>query len=451
ARMIGDYVYLLTEDPASWYDDYVKMPEVSENGEVILRPDVWCPIVPSWNYVFHTITSFNVGGGFASEPDAESFLLGYSNTLYVSQENIYLAYPARGVYGGGPVRIMETGADDATAGDGTEDDNREKTVINRFAIDKGDITYKATGTVPGHLLNQFSLDEYRENLRVATTVDGWTDRGSYRYNNVYVLSPDLDIIGKLEFLAPDERIYSTRFMGDKLYMVTFKQIDPLFVIDLSNPRKPGVLGELKIPGYSDYLHPYDENHIIGVGKETSENKWGGVSVAGVKIALFDVTDVNNPKLIDKVEIGEAGTDSEALYDHKAFLFDRTKNILVIPVREVQNVPVSGSKYSGSYSRKIWQGAYVYGLSPADGFTLKGTVRHNEDDSYYSFWGSPSAIKRSLYMDDVLYTISKELIVMSDLTDLKNRIGEIDLPKSQDNGRYYPSRPLPEPLSTPVMV
>ena len=125
------------------------------------------------------------------------------------------------------------------------------------------------------------------------------------------LNSKMETIGKLENLAEKERIYSTRFIGDRLYMVTFLRIDPLFVIDLSNPNKPEVLGELKIPGFSDYLHPYDENHIIGIGKETGTNDWGGVSTKGVKVALFDVSDVKNPKQVDSYEIGQAGTDSEA--------------------------------------------------------------------------------------------------------------------------------------------
>ena len=210
------------------------------------------------------------------------------------------------------------------------------TVIHKIAISNGAITYIARGEVPGILESQFSMDEYKNNLRVATTSNVYTTRGSYEYNNVFVLDSGMKTIGSLTHIAEQEKIYSTRFIGDRLYMVTFKRIDPFFVIDLSTPTAPKILGKLKIPGYSDYLHPYDATHIIGIGKETGTNDWGGVSTKGIKLALFDVSDVEHPKQIDKVEIGDAGSDSAALSDHKAFLFDKAKNLLVIPARVVKN-------------------------------------------------------------------------------------------------------------------
>ncbi|MDY6931898.1 MAG: beta-propeller domain-containing protein, partial [Halobacteriota archaeon] len=311
-----------------------------------------------------------------------------------------------------------------------------KTVIHKIGINDGEIEYKAKGEVQGYPLNQFSMDEGNGYFRIATTTSFWTrGRGSIQYNNVYVLDDEMEVVGSLEGLAEDERIYSTRFIGDRLYMVTFKRVDPLFVIDLSSPRSPKVLGELKIPGYSDYLHPYDEDHIIGVGKETSSDEWGGVSVKGVKIALFDVSDVTNPKVLDKYEIGDSGTDSEALRDHKAFLFDKEKNILVIPIREVEGDRTYDS-IRGYYRQRVWQGAYVFGLTPEDGFELKGKISHfegDQDESWY--WNSPYAIRRSLYMDDVLYTISSKLVKMNDMEDIDEELNEVELPYKED--RYYP--------------
>jgi uncharacterized secreted protein with C-terminal beta-propeller domain len=142
-----------------------------------------------------------------------------------------------------------------------------KTVIHKIAIDNGSLKYIAKGEVPGYLLNQFSMDESGNKFRIATTSEFYTPQRTVLYNNVYVLDEALNTVGSLEKVAPDESIYSTRFIGDKLYMVTFQRIDPFFVIDLSEDT-PKVLGALKIPGYSSYLHPYDENHIIGIGKET---------------------------------------------------------------------------------------------------------------------------------------------------------------------------------------
>jgi len=278
------------------------------------------------------------------------------------------------------------------------------------------------------------MDEHEGYFMVATTTQLWSRFGSKMHNNVYVLNDDLKVVGKIEGIAPDERIYSARFIGDRLYMVTFKRIDPFFVIDLSNPKKPEILGKLKIPGFSDYLHPYDENHIIGIGKETASNQWGGTSIKWVKLALFDVSDVNNPKQIDKYEIGDSGTDSEALRDHKAFLFDRKKNLLVIPVREVIQKPYYDQS-SRRYISNIWQGAYVFGLTPKSGFELKGTISHfsgDEDQGYY--WNSPFAVRRSLYMDDVLYTVSAKKIKANSIDDIEEEISEIEL--SYDESKYW---------------
>ena len=416
ARMVGDYVYTLTRESPVWVRDDIVLPEVRSGSASSVQPDVYRPKTPMQNYVFYTASAFSVRKDTGA-PDAETFLLGYDTTLFASQENLYIGY--------------------RNTGPAYSEGIRDQTIIHRFAIKRGAIDYQAMGEVPGHLLNQFSLDEHAGNLRVATTVEGWTREGSIQYNNVYVLDPSMKTIGTLEHIAPDEQIYAARFVGDRLYLVTFKRIDPLFVIDLSDPKHPGILGKLKIPGYSDYLHPYDADHIIGVGKETNENGWGGVSVGGLKIALFDVSDVNKPIQVDAVVIGEAGTDSEALRDHKAFLFIREKDLLVIPVSEIKKVENPSSRYPGSYSTTTWQGAYVYQVNPSSGFTLEGTVTHGEKGPSYA-WNAPDAVRRSLFMDDTLYTISQRSIVMTNLAD-GSRVSEVFLPYRE--GAYPPPYPV----------
>lgn len=416
ARMVGDYVYTLTRESPVWVRDDIVLPEVRSGSAPPVQPDVYRPKTPMQNYVFYTASAFSVRKDTGT-PDAETFLLGYDTTLFASQENLYIGY--------------------RNTGPAYSEGIRDQTIIHRFAIKRGAIDYQAMGEVPGHLLNQFSLDEHAGNLRVATTVEGWTREGQIQYNNVYVLDPSMKTIGTLEHIAPDERIYAARFVGDRLYLVTFKRIDPLFVIDLSDPKHPGILGKLKIPGYSDYLHPYDADHIIGIGKETNENGWGGVSVGGLKIALFDVSDVNNPVQVDAVVIGEAGTDSEALRDHKAFLFIQEKDLLVIPVSEIKRVENPSSRYPGSYSTTTWQGAYVYQVNPSSGFTLEGTVTHGEKGPSYA-WNAPDAVRRSLFMDDTLYTISQRSIVMTNLAD-GSRVSEVFLPYRE--GAYPPPYPV----------
>jgi len=288
------------------------------------------------------------------------------------------------------------------------------------------MTYVASGEVPGMVLNQFSMDEYGDHFRVATTTREGTSR-----NNVYVLNMALNITGSLENLAPGETIYSARFMGERGYLVTFKQVDPLFVIDLSDPYNPEVLGYLKVTGYSDYLHPYDETHIIGIGKETTdagEFAW----YQGVKISLFDVTDVSNPVEVAKYEIGHRGTDSPVLWDHKAFLFDKSRNLLVMPilVAEVDQSEYPEGVPSWAYGEPVWQGAYVFDISVDGGLQLKGRITHIESpadleqDYYWSY--SPLSVERSLYIGDVLYTISDAKIKMNNLENL-DYINEVQLP------------------------
>jgi uncharacterized secreted protein with C-terminal beta-propeller domain len=211
-------------------------------------------------------------------------------------------------------------------------------------------------------------------------------------------------------------------------MVTFKRIDPFFVIDLSTPSNPKILGKLKIPGYSDYLHPYDKNHIIGIGKETGTNDWGGVSIKGLKLALFDVSDVEHPKQIDKVEIGDPGTDSAALSDHRAFLFDKNKNLLVIPARVVKTADIA-DKYI-SDQQQIWYGAYVFSVTPETGFMLRGTVEHRTGGGY-TWYGSPYDVKRSLYIGDTLYTLSQKQILANSLNKINSTIITIKLPNGGD--------------------
>lgn len=421
ARMIGDYVYFLSAESPDYYNP--RMPIVYDGNQAVTRPLVWCPPFPMNEYRMNTLTSFSVHG--SGSPDAESFLLGYDNTLYVSTENVFIAYEKQRSWWGLPLLLEET---DSFASDKAE----QESVIHRFAIKDGSVEYKATGTVPGYLLNQFSLDEYRGNLRVATTVSDWS-LDEKQYSNVFIFDPDLKIIGRLEHLAPEEKIYSARFMQDILYMVTFKQTDPLFVIDLSNPYQPGILGELKIPGYSDYLHPYDETHLIGIGKDTEENEWGGIIPTGVKIALFDVSDLTNPRLVDSIIIGEKGSDSAILSDHRAFLLDKERDIMVIPIREVIKNPVSGSKYEGSYTEDVWQGTYVFGIDPERGFIEKGRISQGDDEENKIWWYG-SKVVRSVFIDNVLYTISNDSIVGSDLLDLTRRLMEISIPSK--DGYYW---------------
>ncbi|MBD3248340.1 hypothetical protein GF382_03570 [Candidatus Falkowbacteria bacterium] len=310
----------------------------------------------------------------------------------------------------------------------------EKTIIHKIAIDNGQLEYKANGEVTGAVLNQFSMDENGGYFRIATTknrtwsryVDDQDELESY--SNLYVLDEDLKQAGSIEGLAKGERIYSVRFMQDRAYLVTFKQVDPLFVVDLKNPRNPKVLGELKIPGFSNYLHPYDDDLLIGIGKDTKETEWGGVRTLGVKLSLFDVSDVSDPKEVDTYVMGDAGSDSIALHDHKAFLFSKDKNLLVLPMMIREDLENRG------WGKLTFSGAAVFDIDE-DGFELKGKIDHSDggQEAARRCWGYcfyDNNVLRSLYMDDVLYTFSNNYLKMNDLGDL-DEVKSLKLEKEKD--------------------
>jgi inhibitor of cysteine peptidase len=194
----------------------------------------------------------------------------------------------------------------------------EKTDIARINLKNFNQT--AVGTLPGHLLNQFSLDEYQNNLRAAVTISSRNFGGSNldSTNEVYVLSPSMEIMGKVINLGDSERIYSVRFMSDRGFVVTFRETDPFYVLDLTDPKNPVAKGELKIPGYSSYLHPLSTNHILGVGKEGSQ----------VKLSLFDVSNAAAPVELSKYTLDEYW--SEALNNHRAFMYDAKYGLIFIP-------------------------------------------------------------------------------------------------------------------------
>ena len=402
SRLIGNYLYYIIVNPAYCNDDDVFLPRVRENDIIctVEAEQIWyIENLRGW-LQYYTIASLNIED-IEAQLKSEILLLDSGSTIYVSPNNMYLT---------------------------TQGWNTNTTITN-IGIQNGDITFTANNPIPGYILNQFSMDEYNGYFRIATTSHDQKTGSSG--NNVYILNEDLTIVGTLENLAPGEDIYSARFMGNRCYLVTFKKIDPLFTIDLSDPKNPKVLGKLKIPGYSDYLHPYDEETLIGVGKETVEAKEGDFSwYQGVKISLFDVSDVNNPREISKIEIGDRGPESPALYNHHAFLFSKSKNLLVIPILEakIDEGDFAGSVPDNFYGEYIYQGAYVFDISK-NGIKLRGKITHLEDDADLiksGFWfDSVYQIERSLYIKENLYTLSQGMIKISNLNTL-TELAAIDI-------------------------
>ncbi len=416
SRMIGNYVYAVISQPAYVANDVVTLPVVyaeSKASQIAPQQIYYSDMVAPTYYTYTSFFGINILDD-TQQPTNMTVMMGGASTMYVSTSNIYVTYPSWSEQG-------------------------QITTIYRVRINGADLFFEAKGSVPGYVLNQYSMDEYSGNFRIAVN---W--HSEVQMNNVYVLNSNLTVIGRLEGLAQNENLHSVRFMGDKVYLVTFKKTDPLFVIDLSQPENPRVLGELKIPGYSDYLHPYDETHLIGFGKETVEAEQGDFAwYQGLKLSLFDVSNVNNPVQLAKYVIGDRGTDSIALTEPKAFLFDKQKNLLVIPVNlaEIDETIVNPS--ASAHGEMVWQGAYVFSLTLNGGFTYKGRITHLTDEILSnqpntspskpsrmpidtSIWSSQDYwINRALYIGDTLYTISNSQVKLNSLTNL-SQIAVINL-------------------------
>ncbi|MFA5108052.1 MAG: beta-propeller domain-containing protein [Candidatus Micrarchaeia archaeon] len=492
SRMMDKVVYVITQQSPGGYYENVNGPQIYQK-DAMITPEIYYFDDIQSSYQLNTIASISVQD--EKVLDAKTFLLGYSSTMMMSDNNIYLAYQNQ--YWGycrwcknnqgmnaskrfydvmlpllpqdvqAKILPIKNGAGNdeqkwqeiepilmdfmkpAYEGDGSllPDAKKQyytklveditdalaeydakyqiantKTTIYKLGVKNGQISYSGAGSVPGYLVNQFAMDEKDSNLRVATTVDVWAAK-HVQYNNVYVLDSSMKTIGSLEVIAQDEKIYSARFMGDRLYLVTYKQVDPFFVIDLSDAKNPEILGALKLPGYSQYLHPFEGNIIIGIGKETGESEWGTTSTKGVKAALFDVTNPANPKLIDSVEIGDSGSDSAVLHDHKAFLLDAKRGLMVLPVTEVETS-------SGLFNdkTKTWNGAYVFNISK-NGFDEVGKVEHSLQTGYFGWWDS-ATVQRSIYIGDELYTISNKYIKVNEIAPDMPNITSISLPAQE---------------------
>lgn len=270
--------------------------------------------------------------------------------------------------------------------------------IYKFDLNQTDMPLVATGVVEGYALNQFSMDEYNGEFRIATTSSSWWWGGN-SYNSVFVLQQqghDLVAQGVLTNLAPSEHIYSVRFVGDLAYMVTFRQVDPLFVIDLSDPTTPYVAGELKVPGYSSYLHPMDDTHLIGLGYDADANG----RITSLKLSLFDVADPTDPKLVDSMLLTPDGTwgYSQATWDHHAFSYFAEQGVLALPVWA------------------CWQNSSldVISVDPTAGFTQLGSITQTG-------WSS-----RSLRIGDNIYAISNTQMTVADLMDPSIIVATVDL-------------------------
>jgi len=393
SRKKDNFIYLVNSRFVGWFEDdqaptlpWFRDSSAGGDKTVIDYTDIhYFPDGYLTDYVM--FAALDLAGG---ELKVDTYL-GWAQNIYMNHENLYLAMT------------------DWTS-----------TTVYRFGVNATNLDFMGKGKVSGTPLNQFSMDEYDGYFRIATTeYRDWTKTT----NNVFVLNSEMKTVGKITNIAPGETIYSARFMGDKGYLVTFEMVDPLFVIDISNPRAPKILGELKIPGFSNYLHPLDDNHLLGIGMDTQVRSIEGrdfVVTRGIKLAIFDVRDVKKPKEKHVEIIGGGGTWSEALYDHKAVFFHQ--GVLAI----------SADVTDGKDNSKLeFQGALFYEVDLEAGLTPLGSISHSsagpvEDSGWYH--RNPN-VKRVVQIEDVYYTVSQAQVMAHSAESFK-RLAKIDLPSSR---------------------
>lgn len=303
---------------------------------------------------------------------------------------------------------------------------REVSDVHKFRIgaSPSDTHYVGSGVVPGHVLNQFSVDEWSGYLRVATSRGRVPDPATE--SAVSILSEsaagNLVRVGAIEHIAPREDIRAVRFDGDRGYVVTFKKTDPLFVIDLYRADQPKILGELKIPGFSTYLHRIDRSHLLSIGFDARDH--GDFAYFdGIILQLFDVTRPTEPRLLHKETIGTRGSSSEAATDHLAFNYFPDLNMLAIPITICEG---GGDGVAGD--RVAFSGLLVYDTTVEGGFRRLGGVDHHTLDVTCSAWWShaSSSVKRSIFIDGRVFSIASDLMKVQRLAKLGEDVASIAL-------------------------
>lgn len=343
SRLVNDQLVLLSE---YWVDIGAQkevvtntcVPEYGVDNSAMARIPCDCIVIGEQvnNPTYLVASTLDIDNKDSLKTQA---VLGAGNNVYCTTETLYVA----------STKYKDTDLAKEVFGIG-----EEITEIHKFSIKDYDIKYLGCAQVQGHTLNQFSIDEYNGYLRIATTTGTWGDSLT---NQLYVLDDALSVVGKVEGIAKGETIKSVRFTGDTGYVVTFEQTDPLFVIDLSDPANPTVKGELKIPGFSAYLHPVSETLLLGVGVDGTNDGQGN----GMKISLFDVSNPQKPLEVDKIEFNGISAQnrwsyvySPAFYDHKALCWDGGKGVMYIPYSKQDRIWASsnGETLSESYTTGV---------------------------------------------------------------------------------------------------
>ena len=299
---------------------------------------------------------------------------------------------------------------------------QDHTYIFQFDIGSSGsaVRYVASGGVPGHIVDQFALDEESGFLRIATTREttiGWSVQD--KVNNLFVLRADgdrLNVVGEITGLARNELIYSARFDGPRGFLVTYRKVDPLFTLDLGNPRAPRVVGELKIPGYSTYLHPLDRDHLLTIGRDATEQGF----FQAIQLQIFDVSNFADPKVQHRLALGSRSSSSDALDQHKAFNYFASRGLLTIPF----------SDYSAARLRGFSSSLEVLRATVADGIVSLGSIEHGDlvqGTDARRYYGWMPTVRRGVMMDDFVYSISFGGMKVHSVRDLSRPVATVLFP------------------------
>lgn len=358
----------------------------------------------------------------AEAPMSASTIVASPGAVYGTKQSLYIA-----------IRHSKWYSD--TWFDELDEGTTEATTFHKFllAADSPATGYVGSGIAPGRILNQFSMSEYQGDLRVATTTGQVFSGATNGISVLRMQEGGLQVIGQVSGLAPDEDIRAVRFSGPLGFMVTFKKTDPLYVIDLGDPEDPQVKGELKIPGFSTYMHFMDPGHILSIGYDM-DDQGSFAWFTAIILQVFDVTDITNPLLLHKEVIGTRGTTSDAATNHLAFNYFKPKDLLALPM-----VVCEESSGGGSYGEEMtFSGLMLYDVTVADGFAYVGGVPHEtttdfDTDEFYStpscnnWWtNSNSKVKRSVIMDDWVFSVAMDEIRVAAISAPGTVLAVVDL-------------------------
>jgi len=377
SRKVGDYLYLFTQYSLPYYTDIeYSLPCV--DGEAMACADVYIPRSPATSQF--VMSSVYLGKGKLEKVDTLSVLSGYCD-FYMGTNAIYL---------------MTTQYDyDETESEGvvTVDGYESYTNITKFDYVDGRFSVNSAGRVPGTVPDTFARSENGDYLYLLVECGDWNTHE----NRLYVLNDSLEITGQINDIAPDEYIYAARFLGDTAYFITYESVDPFFVADLSDPTDPQLLGNVEITGYSEYLHPFGKDTMLGIGYETVPNGYGGMKNDSIKLVMFDSSDPLSPAILDAKEV--VGADSsDAIYNYKAILANAEKGLIGFYSESY------GSDYTCVYRIFNWDGEQFVSTAKLD----FASVFDLEDYYYYNVRGN--------YIDGYFYITCPQGIVSYDMNN-----------------------------------